>query len=521
MRRIIRSGTINYVLSPPHFANAVVRARIVFCFAVALVPLRAEQPNAIQMEVAPQSLELASCDPGSTLLVIARNPSDQTAPALELSTFSDAPLQVAPTPEVKSLAPHRETSWQLQVTCGPDFAGGNLQIVLADKLARGAGDETAQIVARSVPVKLRDPQPLDNLAAIEIKSTLETLSQGDKGDLVLAVTNKTGQAFDTTITPEAPPSIKLDPASRMFHIAGLNTQVFHFTATANTQVNPGKQLVIFNVLLHTTHGNRNFVVTSDVDVGVLGASEILKLLGVPSLFLLPGFLAVSAFTLLWRWNVLRPGGGKDPPLEETKSGFWLVSITASLLIAGGFILHRHSFFSFYGLGDLMTVWFVSIGLGCAAYLGYRVIVNEIARRASQKYPQPGDTPVQVLQKLSGFGKKMDLDQVKVKGQPSPLFLLWQEDGFAYVCPEIGLEWASNADGDVQSKVQDQLTAGGDPGVVAEALEAELAKQTSGLTSGIRKLLWNSTDALHPGPQKIADSEIETPNLEKEILMSVK
>jgi hypothetical protein len=501
------------------------------------VPLRAQQPNpnAIQMEVVPQSLELPSCDPGSQLLVIARNPGTQTA-ALQISSFSDAPVQILSPPKIRSLAPHQETSWQLQVTCGSDFTSGNLQIVLSDKLGHGGGNEIAQIITRSVAVKLREVQPLDNLAAIEVKSTLESLHKGDAGELTLFVTNKTGKPFDATITPAAPEFITLTSEKKQpVTVDGRSTQVIQFTAKANGQVYPGKHLILFNVLLDLKPDKLNFVLSRDVDVGVLGESEILKLLGVPSLFLLPGFLAVSAFMLLWRWKVMRTGDDTDPPLEETKSGFWVVSVTASLLITGMFILHRNNFFSYYGLGDLMTVWFVSIGIGCGAYCGFRAFVNNKARQLQEaldehtrlnekairdKYPQTDDTPVQVLHKLSNFGKKMALGRAMVKGQKNPLFLLWVEDDFTYVCPGIGLKWKHDADSAVQGAIEDQLKEDGDPGIVANILDAELAKKAPGPACGIQKLEWNTSDGLHHGPQKVAQADIEGSELEKAILLSI-
>ena len=501
------------------------------CLVMAL-PLCAAEPGAdgIQLDVVPQSLELTSCEQSSSVLIIARNPTSQAASALQITSFSDVPVQLSPTPAVKALAPGQQTSWQFEVKCTSDFASGYLHIVLSDKLARGGRTQVAQIATKSVAIKLREPQTLENIAAIDIKTTLESLTKGDEGQLLVTVTNKMVQPIRATITPTAPKFITLDPKARDVKVDALRTEMFPFTATANGQVSPGKQLLIFQIQLATSKGKRDFLITREVNVGILGGSEILKLLGVPSLLFLPGFLFVSSFMLLWRWKVLRPVGADSPPLEETlaetKSGFWVVSITLSLIMSGTILLVRKNFFSFYGLGDLTMLWMVSIVIGCGTYVAYRRIANEIARRErlrqeqarQARYPQPSDSQVQILHKLKQFGQHMELSRVKLKKKADSLFLLWNEDGAAYVCPEMVLMWKEDADPAVRTIVQDQLKTGGDPGIVADALDAEEAKRNTGGVSGIAELRWNSADPLHSTAHKIAETDIEYPAAAKDIIL---
>lgn len=485
------------------------------------VPLRGAEPAAsgLQLEVVPQTLELASCEQSSPLLVIARNPTSQAASALEITSFSDAPVQLSPKPAVKTLAPGQQTSWQFQVKCTSDFASGSLHIVLSSRLSTGGGTQLAQIATKSIAVKLREPKTLDSLAAIDIKSTLESLTQADKGELIVTVANKTVQPIHVSITPKTPGFIVLTPGTTGdVQVDPLRTQIFFFTATAQDRVRPGKQLLIFNVQLSSDRGKRDFIISREVSVGVLGESEILKLLGVPSLFLLPGFLAVSAFMLLWRWELLRPPGKEHPPLDEKTSGFWVVSITASLMIAGAFTLRRPGFFFLYGLSDLMTVWVVSIVIGCATYVTYRTIANRLARLERAKYPHPDDTPVQTLRKLKKYGGNMAVSRVKIKGVKAAQFLLLTRDSAAYVSPEMVLTWDANADAAVRSLVQDQLMKGGDPGIVAQAIEREFDKRKTGGVSGVKELKWNGTDPLNPSAHKIAAADIEDTNLGEEIIL---
>ena len=348
------------------------------CTALALPALAQErEAGGIQWDVVPQSIEIASCQQSSPLLIIARNSTSRTASSLQITSFSDRPVRLSDTRAVKALAPGQQISWSANVTCTSDFAAGSLQLVFSDRLA-GDGQPVTQIATKSISVKLREPPTLDSIASVDIKTTLESLKKGVPGEVLVTVTNKLVEPIQVTITPRAPQapnataqapgvaqnassttpqtaagatqpqsSITFYPQAGKAQVDPLRTELFSFTATANDRISPGKQLLIFQVAVSSTSsGSRDFVLTHEVNVGVLGESEVLTLLGVPSLLLLPGFLAVSSFLLLWRWKVLRPGGGDGVPLEETKSGFWLVSITVSLFISGGLLLYRKDFFSF-------------------------------------------------------------------------------------------------------------------------------------------------------------------------------
>ena len=501
---------------------------------VAVWPLPAqESKSGIQLEVVPQTLEIASCQTGSPLLVIARNPTSQTAPALEVTSLSDAALTLSPAPQPVALAPQRETSWQFQVTCRSDFAAGNLQIVLRSNPSVQSGPAAIQIVTKSIPVKLRDPRPLENIASIEVESTLASLHSGDTGELTVAITNKTAEPLSVTVTPKAarfftfglpppaaPPKDAATPPEASSTISALSTGAVTFTVSANGQVTPGKQILLFDVALGKGAQARSFLVAREVDVNVMGASEILTAVGVPSLFLLPGFLAVSAFLLLWRWNVWRPTPAAPSPLEFPKPDFWVVSVTVSMLITGCFLLLlRKDYFSYYGLGDLMVIWFTSVGLGSVVYLVYRAVALLIARR---NYPLPSDSQITILHKLKRYGKTMDLALVKVKGRQEPLFLLLAEADSAYVCPPMLVTWRTNADSKVQLVVEGQLKKGGDPEVVALTLQRERDKEKHAPgTSSIEEIKWDGADPLHPSAHKIAAADIDPGSEERDIILKQK
>lgn len=498
---------------------------ILFCL-LATLPLLAQKSD-LQLEVAPQSVEVESCDTGSPLLVIARNTGTKALSSVTVDSFSDAGLTLTPAPVPRVLAPHSESSWQFQINCGAEFASGHLQIILHGK---GAG-KAEQVLTQTVSVKLREPRSLDSLAAIEVKSGLESLHSGESGTLYLMLTNKTTKSIRATIKPEQPdlifgektapnPEGSKDDAT---YVAPLSSQIISFPVKARSRLTPGKKVLFYQVNLTVGGEARTFVASREIEVGVLGESEILKLLGVPSLFFLPGFLAVSVFQLLWRWKLWRPGGDDAVPLEEGKSGFWVVSITASLFITGLFLLGRKDFFFYYGLNDLMVLWFTSLGIGVATYWVFcwvrekRIRKQEkLKKELEDRYPQPQDDVITVLQKLKKNGQTLSLDSVKVKGSDTPLFLLASTEDAAYVSPRMRIIWKNDADAEIRGKVEDELTSEGDPGIVAALCQSEMAKEES-LTNGIKAMDWVDYGRQFRTVRKIALGELEELG-KKEILL---
>lgn len=497
-------------------------------------PLAAqESKSGIQLEVVPQTLEIASCQTGSPLLVIARNPTSQTAPAVQITSLSDGGLTLSPSPPTVTLASHRETSWQFQVTCQSGFVSGNVHIVLRSNPPGQSGPVAVQIATKSIPVKLRDPRPLENTASIEVKSTLASLHSGDAGELTLAITNKTAEPLSVTVTPKAarfftfglpppaaPPKSDANPPTVPATISPLSTGAVTFTVSANGKVTPGKQILQFEVTLDQGGQPRSFLVTRDVEVNVMGASEILTAVGVPSLFLLPGFLAVSSFLLLWRWNIWRPTPAGPSPLEFPKPDFWVVSITVSMVITGCFLLFlRKDYLSYYGLGDLMVLWFTSILIGSVVYLVYRAVALYVA---SRHYPQRRDSPIAILHKMKRYGMAMDLPTIKLKAGKEILFLLLAETDSAYVCPPMLVIWKDSADPKLPQALGDQLKRGGDPEGVAHLLQTERDKEKKKPgSSNIQEIKWDGTDPLNPSAHRIATGDIDTSSTSRGIILSQK
>ena len=509
--------------------NSSILLRICLLWLIVPALLHAAGPEGLELEVVPQSLELGPCGKDSPLLVIARNQGKSAVANLQLTLLTDLPLEITPKPDVRTLVSLQQTSWQFNVRCVSEFPAGSLHVVLSgDSAEKNNGQALRQIVTKSISVKLREPQTLESVAAIDIKSTLESLTDSDKGEIVVIVSNKTLRPITVNIDPTGPEFIKLTPSpadskTPEKRIDGLRTETFTFIASANGRVRPGKQLLMFKVRLLTDPA-RDYLITREVSVGVIGQSEILKLLGVPSFFLLPGFLAISSFQLLWGLLASKFGGSKDPPWGKEKETFWLIAVTASLAISSLFLLWRRDVFSFYSLSDVMVIWWVSLTLGALCYLAIHVwrIQQEMEKKAQEEqleqtmYPQPGDSPLLVLRKMKDHQLTLDRPRVKVKDLDLPFFELYEhaKDGSIYVCPPMVLTWERDVPRKLRDAVQEVLDANRDPGVLATLLES--ARQSDG--SQPYELKWVELPAGISHPQKIAKDRVEK-RLEADLVVS--
>jgi hypothetical protein len=464
--------------------------------------------DTVTLKIVPSSLEMASCDGKSKLLVIVTNGTGRQLTDLELSSFADVPVEVTPALPLAlpALGAGQKTSSMFEVKCTATFAPGQLHFVVSSKPV-SVGAAVSEIATESVQVKLRAPETIDNIAAIEIKSTLESLTQGTAGDLTITATNKTAQPIQVKIQPQPSESIEFEakpsangtvaPADGIQIDAGQQSD-FTFTAKAKKRVNPGKQLLVFKVQVRTDGPWRTFLLTREVTVGVLGESEILKLLGVPSLLFLPGFLALTSFGLLWRFRVFRgPYADPNPPLSEKDPGFWVISIILSAILVGIFVAVRHDFLQFYGLPDLLEIWLVSIGVGVVGYLLFK-----LGERIWQSFM----TPFHILRKLSRSGQSTEVRRVQLKGITEFAFVIKvQSNGSAYVCPRIDLVWKKGFVGAARGEVEDQLKSGGDPQIVADTIKREM---NQGAASGVFKFDWVRSDPANSSAHWVSKDEIE-------------
>lgn len=153
---------------------------------------------------------------------------------------------------------------------------------------------------------------------------------------------------------------------------------------------------------------RDHLLASDrIEVRIPGLSDALQVLGVPTLLLLPGLLAVSALFLLFRptWrDDFTPG----------KPAFWMLAIPASALLYWGFTLttgRGGEFAERLGLWDVAILWIASIVTGLVlggllrAAKNYRDAerAKKTAGESAARSPTVNDTPLQLFERLQLLG----------------------------------------------------------------------------------------------------------------------
>lgn len=389
-----------------------------------------------EVEVLPNSVELLPNGQETHVLVVLRNTSETNLSAFKLSWLNDETIKISAAEplDLKGLAPHAETVWTLGFSqAGLDPVAGSVRIRI-DYQDGGI----PKVIAQSLPVKSREPVLIDKYLDAKIETTLETLDSYHPGKIDLLLTNKLGRKVVLNIGVSGPDFIlfALNPkdckdesnagakvtdgrrAQRTercnIEVGAYQTHAEVFDVGVKERVEPGKYLLTFGIAIspnETQSTAQSMVKSQVVEVGVLGESAILKLLGVPSFLLLPGSLLLLTLSLLSKYGPWKSTAEKGIAVIEPGSAhFWLLSITLSGLMAAAFHIIFHSwYFVRYGLADLVYVWLVSVLLGAAIYAAVRWV-------QLQHIPTEKDEPADVLRRLSWQRKGLKLDRYTIKDQ---------------------------------------------------------------------------------------------------------
>jgi hypothetical protein len=245
-------------------------------------------------------------------------------------------------------------------------------------------------------------------------------------------------------------------------------------------VRPGKHLLLFQTPIEwgpTENRQRaNVIAQQEFDVGILGESELLTALGLPSFLILPGFLMIVVYGLLDKRAVM-----SDSILKNaTNAPLWIGAITLSGVMAflyplGTSLLSgvKRDYLISYGLGDIIRVWIASILLGVVAWL----FVQWIKRLVRYLFkPSINDKPERLLKKLSWQGLKLELPKFSVNGKEVFLLQPLRENQETYwVGPYINIQWLSVEErlkaeqATFKNRVSEQLD-GDKPRTLAKSIE---------------------------------------------------
>jgi len=493
---------------------------LVTAIALALTMLTgsawAQLPD-IEVEVVPTLIQLSPSDE-MQVMVIVRNPTAEQLHDVRLSWFTDADVNVAGDAlQLKVLIPHGEFAWTLRLGRASEEPVSGTVHFRVDYTWRAQGEAEAvpRVAFGSLSVESDEPEAVEQVAGVEIKTTLESLNQQRPGQVYLVVTNKSGIPVHLKeIVPRGPEFIDFEPINfgpEGKQLGPHEACAVAYNVKAKDVVRPGKHLLLFEVTLEwdksgDTQAGRLFA-TREVDVGILGESEILEAFGIPSFLVLPGFLMIIMVKLLWGLDKSEDEKKKFL-LEVKKPEFWLVAITLSGIMAYGYpevtgrlTGVRRNYLEGYGLTDVVQVWLSSIVLAAAAFvgaLGMRNIVQEISRwlqsiNQKRRVPAEDDDPLTLLRKLhrQNLGVYLDRVVLKIGGADHFGFVLeslgedWEK---LWVGPAIVVEWLEGAGVELRMQVESQLGDKGSADTLATLLER-------GHKAGALRVTWKQMDRL--------------------------
>ena len=469
---------------------------VLLVWTVLLCPsLRAVDSGIVRLETIPTTMKLG---PGEKqrLMLVARNGSSERVEVLGLDWIAAVGISVVNQSGNNSLlTPGGGVSWLLEVARTNDsHETVQVHFRLDYKLRNSVStSEVVNCAMASLEVQDRQQIQLEKVAEVRAESSLKLLQEPRTGTVYIVVKNMSDSALNLlSINPNIPSDLIVTNVPRDRQVAPRTVAVFPLDISAAKTVHSGKHLLLFEVNLawndegHSQTGSA--LCKYECDVGVLGDSEFLVPVGVPSFLLLPGFLIVIVFSMLWGLF------HKDKPFpwSAKTAEFWSLAIIISLLAITAYRLRGSNLLDGYGLKDVYLVWFGSATVGLVIWavteacfrLRLRVVegrkrreIDEVQRRTFTS----DDSPVEVLRKLALNKRGFQLDQVKVQveGSTARGFLLQPQDGAhptAWVAPAIVLVFDEELKDDRRAKLQKifeaQVAQVGDADAMASLIERE-------------------------------------------------
>lgn len=439
-----------------------------------VAPAYAAAGGGLTIEVVPTSVapELGKTVP---VLVVVRNRGATAAP-VKLSWVGAVPARVSldalqPRLTLSELAKGADRAWQFEVAVPTAASPGKL-LFRVDYFV-GANH---QVVIAPLDIQSGTPTKLDEIASVEIKTTLDSLEENDEDIVYAFVTNKLPTPLTVKrIVGERSDDVTIEPVGPVV-VEPHRTRVIDVNVTTDGRVRPGKRLLVFDV--HLAWGDppeqqeAHLVATQQAQVGVFGESAILAALGVPSFLLVPGVLFLTGIAMLWRIPKLRPrGAGPTFPLTLKDTEFWALAFP--LAIGFGLVYYAIAgvdyFRGAYSLSDIVYAWVISLVLGC---VGYVIVWGFLFVRDKRRTPSVNDDQVAIIRKLSRLNQGLDRRRFQFGAASATYigFLLHHPDGAAkaWLSPAVNIRVNDDAAG--SQALLEALQSETDPGRLANLIK---------------------------------------------------
>jgi len=405
--------------------------------------------NQIAVEITPSTVQLAPGEAINGLVVVRNTSSSVTLNNLRLSTIG-VPKNLIQIPSISHsvLSPNEEYSWDFTLVSP---ATESIIRKVYFRLSYQQKGSNGQILTRDVvyPLEVQDNPflPLGKIATARVETTLSLLQERRKNFFYLIVTNVSNVPVQVkNITHQQPEFLELTlvNASTPIELAPQESKIFTFQAIAQNAVQAGQEIVVFDVAIsweeRSQHRNGTLVAVHKFDASIVGESEILKLIGVPLFFLVPGALILLVFQNLWDRSVSKI------PLDMAT--FWIVAIPLSLTLTlfypvlSGWLGASRDLLVAYGLRDILNVWLISVLLGFLAWF-----IGACGREMHLRYitPTKGEKVDSLLSKLARLDVGLQLRPVNINrgGIEKEYFIVgsdFKDTKKCWVIPPIKYQW---------------------------------------------------------------------------------
>jgi hypothetical protein len=448
---------------------------------LACTTVRADEKLA-SLDLAPSSIAGRTVSDDEPVFFLVRlKAGSQPLSDIALSTFSndgiEARLEPPSVAEVATLPANAEQTWKLKVTPvkGGVVAPGALSVQVTVAYKEASGDKLLQrFQFQTLAITAPAAVTVAALADIDFKGSLEALSHERPGQLFVTITNKHSQPLNVTdVKVSTPPFVTATFPTAPFQIPYGGAQVVPVTFQVPDQIVPGKYPIVVVAALKTPGGLPGSATKSqDVEIGVLGESDLLAKIGAPSLLFLPGVLFLLAWQLLWSIGKTAAQRG-EYPLVPTSGGFWVVAVAIALIAVYAYpwiaqhTLHQSRDYRVaYGFDDYAYLFALAIGAATACFLAwlglqwlyaqYKALLLRI------NTPAATDQPVDVLKKLG----RLDLTVQLPRAHPAAgaagdiVYILdaWREPSLIWIVPPAVLIDGAQAD-DLSRNLLQDIVAG--------------------------------------------------------------
>ena len=452
---------------------------LVVACVLPLVAARAEDkpPAAATLDLNPATVAGRAVTDGEPVFFQVRlKAGSQELKDIRLSAFSNDGVEATPdssTPAtVPALAATAEQLWILKVT--PAKTGvvpvGALSVNVSVAFKEGTETPLQRHLFQALSITAPGAVTAPALADIDFKGSTEPLSSQRPGRLFITVVNKYSQVLEVTdIKISTPRFITAATAPTRLQIPYGEAGVVAVDMVVAKQIVPGKYPIVVVASLKTANGLSGSAVRSqDVDIGVLGESDLLGKIGAPSMLFLPGVLFLLAWQLLW--SIGKTADERAAyPLAPTVGGFWVAAVAIALLVARLYPSialavtgEPRDYLVAYGFDDYAYLFALVIASATALYLA-RLGLLWLARQHKafmirRNTPSAQDRPIHILQKLGRLGLTVDLPRAHpsagAAGDVVHILDAWREPTLIWIVPPAVLADGPQADAHSRNLLQD-------------------------------------------------------------------